>query len=181
MPARNGAESFGWVSRVFHWTMAALIVGMLAFGTYIGHMQPSLSNLWLYGLHKSIGLSLLTLTLFRLLWHRLSPPPDSLTQGIPRWQMRASSAVHMLLYVLMISIPLSGWIASSATGLDVVFFGEVTVPPIAPTSEAWENTFFFLHHVLTRLLMACLVLHIAGALHRHLVRKDTTLRRMLRG
>ncbi len=181
MTARNSLNGFGWVSRLLHWGMALLLLGMLGFGTYIERMEPSLANLWLYGLHKSIGISLLMLALLRLAWHRISPPPASLSAGIPGWQMRASRAVHALLYALMLAVPLTGWIASSATGIDTVFFGGPILPAIAPVSEGWETAFFIAHGILTKLLLLCIAIHVAGALQRRFLHRDRTLSRMITG
>ena len=181
MPARNTPDSFGWISRVTHWIMAALVIAMLAFGTYLADMQPSLANLWLFGLHKSIGIVLLALVIVRLGWHRISPPPASLTSDIPRWQVRASAIVHGLIYALLIFVPLTGWIASSATGIDTVLFNAITLPAIAPVSETWESTFFAAHRLATNLLIACIAVHIIGAFQRHYMHHDATLRRMLWG
>lgn len=176
MAARNSPTGFGWVSRLIHWTMAAGILFMLAFGTYLARMEVSLANLWMFGLHKSIGLTLLALAFLRLAWHRLSPPPAPLDDGIA-WHGRLAAAVHRILYLLLLAIPLSGWIASAATGLDVVLFGRWTLPRIAPVSESWEWAGFAVHGVLTKLLFLLLALHVAGAL----MRRDGTLRRMILG
>ena len=80
---------------------------------------------------------------------------------------------------MMLAIPLSGWIASSATGLDVMILDRWVVPPIAPVSEAWEKSFFAVHRLLTKALMALILLHVAGALKRAWA-GDGTLRRMTR-
>ncbi len=181
MAARNGPDSFGWVSRAFHWIMAVAILGMLAFGTYLANLQPSLDTLWLYGFHKSIGMSLLALVLARLLWHRITPPPASIRAGIPGWQVKSAAISHATLYGLMLAVPLAGWIASSATGIDTVFFNRVTLPAIAPVSERWEKVFFAAHGFLTKALLLVIVVHVAGAFHRHFIHRDTTLRRMIRG
>ncbi len=181
MPAHNSHKSFGWVSRALHWMMALMILGMLGFGTYLGRMEPALSNLWLYGLHKSFGITLLALALLRISWHRVSPPPASLTADIPDWQIRAARLTHSALYALMLAVPLSGWIASSATGIDTVFFTYLSLPAIAPISAIWEDVFFAVHGILTKLLLLCILLHFAGALDRHFLRRDATLRRMIRG
>lgn len=74
-------------------------------------------------------------------------------------------------------MPLSGWVASSATGLDVIIFEQITLPAIAPLSEVWENAGFALHRATAYLLMAVLALHIMGAL----IRRDGTLARMIWG
>ncbi len=179
MAWRNSPDSFGLVTRIIHWTMALAIIGMLALGTRLSDLQPGLANLWLYSLHKSIGLIILALVLIRIVWHRISPPPGP--QGAPdAWSQRAARAAHLLLYVLLLVIPLSGWIASSASGLDVMLFDRWVVPPIAPVSEAWENAGWAVHRIATKLLMAVLLLHVAGALKREM-EGDGTLTRMLRG
>ena len=81
----------------------------------------------------------------------------------------------------MLAIPVTGWIGSSATGIDTVIFNRWTLPRIAPVSEAWEDAAFEVHETLVTLLVAVLALHVAGALHRALIRRDGTLRRMVRG
>lgn len=176
---RNDATHFGWVSRLIHWAMAALILSLLVLGTELSHIQPGLANLWLYGLHKTMGLTALALVALRLVWHRISPPPAPL--GPPRaWETRAAKAVHHLTYVLLVLIPLAGWVYASATGLDILFADRWVIPPIAPVSEAWENAAYLAHKILTRILMAVLVVHVGGALRR-VWQRDGTLRRMTLG
>ena len=176
---RNSPSRFGRSSRLLHWLMAALILALLVLGSVLVRIQPNLSTLWLYGLHKTMGLTALSLAVIRLIWHRISPPPPPI--GPPsHWQNRAARATHLALYLLMLAIPLSGWIASSATGLDVVIFGQITLPPIAPTSEPLENVGFAVHGILTKALMALLLAHIAGAVLRGL-KGDGTLRRITKG
>ena len=181
MPALNTTQSFGWVSRILHWLMAIAIFFMLGLGNFIQDMKPSLSTLWLFGLHKSIGITLLVAIIVRVIWHRISPPPASLTAGIPGWQVKASVFVHRTIYILLLAIPLSGWIASMATGIDVVIFKTITLPALISASEPVENAGFLLHGILTKLLVAFLLVHIAGALQRQFLHKDQTLTRMIRG
>ena len=179
MAWRNSPTRFGLVTRLLHWGMALAILAMLAFGTRIAGMEPGLANLWMYGLHKSIGLILLALVVLRLIWHRFSPPPAP--QGAPGdWTQRLARATHGLIYLLLLAIPLSGWIASSASGLDVMLFDRWVIPPIAPVSEAWETAGWAAHGLLTKLLMGVIALHAAGALKRQM-EGDGTLTRMWRG
>lgn len=179
MALRNGSDSFGWLTRGLHWSIAALVLGQWALGTAIAGMQASLSNLWLFGLHKSVGVTILALMVLRLAWHRLSPPPPPLP-GVAPWQIALARATHVGFYVLLVLAPLSGWIASGASGLDVVVFGGVVLPPLAPASVAVEDAFFLVHDVLTKALLALIALHVAGAVKRA-VAGDGTLRRMIRG
>jgi cytochrome b561 len=175
----NGPETFGWVSRLIHWAMAAGVLGMLALGTLITRMEPSLDTLWLYGFHKSVGLVLLVLVLVRIVWHRVSPPPAPIG-GVAVWQMRLARGAHGGLYLLLIAVPVTGWVGSAATGIDVLWFG-VTLPRIAPVSELWAEVAFALHAGLTKALAALVVLHVAGALWRAFGHGDGTLRRMVTG
>lgn len=179
MEWRNTPQGFGLVTRLLHWGMAVAVIAMLALGTRIASMEPGLANLWLYSLHKGVGLILLALVVVRLAWHGISPPPAPL--GDPGgWSQRAARAAHVLIYLLLVAIPLSGWIASSASGLDVVAFDRWVIPPIAPVSEAWEDAGWAAHRILTKVLMAVLAVHVAGALKRE-IDGDGTLTRMLRG
>jgi cytochrome b561 len=175
----NTPTSFGLISRLIHWAMAVLILAMLALGTQLSNMQPSLSNLWLYGLHKTGGFAALALILLRLIWHKISPPPAPIGPAT-HWTNRAARAVHALTYILLVAIPLSGWIASSATGIDILFAESWTIPPIAPVSEAIDHWGFVAHGVLTKALMAVLTLHVLGALKRAFA-GDGTLARMTVG
>jgi cytochrome b561 len=176
---RNGPDRFGLISRLLHWSMALLIIGMLALGTRIADMQPALSNLWLYGLHKSLGLTALALVVIRLVWHVISPPPPPKSPP-GTWELRAARAGHWALYALMLAIPVSGWVASSATGIDVMFADRWVLPAIAPVSEAWETRGFAVHGILTKLLFGLVTLHALAAI-KHEMDGDGTLTRMLRG
>lgn len=174
---RNTPDAFGLISRLIHWGMAILLLSLLALGLRLSDMQPGLSNLWLYGLHKTMGLTALALVLLRLVWHRLSPPPVPM---VPLWQARLARLAHAAIYVLMLAIPLSGWVASSASGLDTLFAERFVMPPIAPVSEVWESAGFAVHGVLTKLLMALVGVHMLAAI-KHEMDGDGTLTRMLKG
>ncbi len=176
MATGNTETSFGWLTRAIHWVTALGVLAMLPLGTYVAQMEVGYSNLWLFGLHKSIGVVVLSLLAVRIVWHLVSPPPKSLPAD-KAWKDRAARVVHGAFYVLLIVVPLSGWIGSGASGLDVVVFKRVTLPPLAPTSETWETVAFGVHFVATKLLALSVVLHIVGAV----MRRDGTLARMVRG
>ena len=176
---RNDPTHFGLVSRLIHWTMAALIISLLILGTKLSHLQPGLANLWLYGLHKTLGLTAFALVLIRLIWHRISPPPAPI--GLPNaWETRLAKFVHQLTYALLVLIPLAGCVYASATGIDIMFADRWVIPPIAPVSVAWENAGLLAHSILTKILMGVLTLHVAGALKRA-ISADGTLARMVGG
>lgn len=175
---RNGPAEFGLVTRVIHWGMMLLIIGQLALGLRTANMEPGLANLWLYGLHKTIGFAIFALILARIAWHLISPPP--LPLGPRNAAFWAARTVHWAIYALIVAIPLAGWAGSSATGIDVMIAGRWTVPPLVEASAAGEAFWFGLHRLLTRLLMALITLHMLGAFKREM-EGDGTLTRMLRG
>lgn len=179
MAFRNSEDSFGLISRAFHWIMALGVVFMLALGNRISDLQPDLSTLYLYGLHKSLGILILSLAVARLIWHQFSPPPRPIGPA-NAWATRAARAAHVLIYVLLIGIPLSGWFASSATGIDVMLFDRWVLPPIAPVSEVWETRGFAVHGILTKALFGLIFVHMLGAMKRE-IDGDGTLTRMISG
>lgn len=176
---RNTDTGFGLVSRLIHWTMAALIGAQLVFGLRIAAMQPSMDTLWMYGMHKSLGFVALILVIARLIWHRITPPPRPLGDAAALPQ-RLARAVHAAIYALLVVIPMAGWIGSSATGIDTVIFNSLTLPPIAPVSEAWDRAAFWVHGVAAWALIGLLALHVGGALLRA-IQGDRTLDRMISG
>jgi len=115
----------------------------------------------------------------RLIWHRISPPPAPLGD-LDHWSNRLARAVHAAIYLLLLVIPLSGWIGASGSGIQTVIWNLWALPAIAPATEAWQDGGFLVHAVATRLLMALLALHIAGALRRAML-GDGTLARMTTG
>lgn len=178
MAWRNSADGFGLITRLLHWGMALLILAQLALGLRLVTMQPGLANLWLYGLHKTLGFLVLALLVLRVLWHGLSPVPGPL--GPAGVAATAARLVHRLIYALLVAIPLSGWAGSSATGIDVMIADRWVVPPLVEPSEVSEAFWFGWHWYLALVLAGLVALHVAGALKRALS-GDGTLRRMIRG
>jgi cytochrome b561 len=175
---RNGPAEFGLVTRVIHWTMMLLIIGQLALGLRIADMEPGLANLWLYGLHKTVGFGILALVLVRIAWHLVTPPPVPL--GPRNAAFWAARTAHWALYALVIAIPLTGWAGSSATGIDVMIADRWTVPPLVEASEDGEAYWFRLHDILTKLLIGLITVHMLGAFKREM-EGDGTLTRMIKG
>jgi cytochrome b561 len=178
MALRNGPAEFGLVTRLIHWGTMLLVIGQLALGNRIETMQPGLANLWLYGLHKTLGFAVLALVLARIAWHLASPPPPPLgPRNAAFWGARVA---HWMIYVLLIAIPLTGWAGSSATGIDVMIADRWTVPPLVAASAEGEAYWVRLHDILTKALFGLVVLHMLGALKRE-IEGDGTLTRMIRG
>jgi cytochrome b561 len=179
MILRNTTNNFGLISRLLHWSMAFGVIFMLALGNRIADMKPDLSTLYLYGVHKTLGVAILAMAVLRLVWHRFSPPPHPIGP-LTSWGTWAARAAHALIYVLLIIIPLSGWFASSATGLDVMIFDRWALPAIAPVSELWEKRGFVVHGILNKVLFGLILVHMLGAMKRE-IDGDGTLTRMISG
>jgi cytochrome b561 len=178
MGLRNGPDEFGLVTRIIHWGMMLLIIAQLALGLRIADLEPGLANLWLYGLHKTLGFAALALILVRIAWHLISPPPVPI--GPRNAAFWAARAAHWAIYALIIAIPLTGWAGSSATGIDVMIADRWTVPPLVEPSEAGEAYWFRLHDILTKLLIGLIAIHMLAAFKREM-EGDGTLTRMIRG
>lgn len=162
-----------------HWIIAALIVGGFALGwvmTRIPGITPD--KLRFYSWHKWIGVTVLTLAVMRIVWrltHRAPPLPDSM--GV--WQRCAAHGVHAALYVLMIAIPVSGYLYSAAANVPVVYLGLVPLPPLIapdPALKAWLKS---IHVALDYGLLALVAGHIAAAVKHQWIDRDGLLQRML--
>lgn len=177
----TNAERYTSVAKALHWAIAILIVGQLIGGFVMHNLEFSQIKVNLYQLHKSFGLTVLMLALFRLYW-RLTHKAPALSPDYKRWERVLARVTHVAFYVLIIAIPLAGWIMVSASedGFPTEFFFLFDWPdlPVAE-SEAAEEFWVEIHELLAKLTIGLLVLHVAGALKHHLMDKDRTLFRML--
>ena len=169
--------SYTPVAKGLHWLMAVLILGLLALGTYMSDLPLSPQKLQLYSWHKWAGVSVFALVWLRLAW-RVTHRPPALPETLSPPMRLAAHAGHAALYVLMIAIPLSGWLMSSAKGVQTVWFGVLPIPDLLSRDKALGDGLRQLHEALNWLLMLTLAGHVLAALWHHFVLKDDTLRRM---
>lgn len=139
-------------------------------------MDFSPTKLQFYNFHKSFGLLVLLLFFVRIIWHLKIAKPKSLTTHKP-WEQALSKIIHFNLYGLLLFLPLSGWIMSSAGDFNIKFFG-VNMPDIAPKDEKLFMLSNEAHEVLGWVLLVALALHIVGALKHHIIDRDVTMERM---
>jgi cytochrome b561 len=166
------------IAKGLHWLMAALLLGLLALGLYMTDLLLSPEKLLLYSWHKWLGVSAFLLLWCRLLW-RLTHRAPAAPEGVSAGMARLATLGHLALYALMLLIPLSGWLMSSAKGVPTVWFGLWPIPDLLPRDRALGDALQLVHRALNYLLMATIAGHVAAALWHHTVRKDDTLRRML--
>lgn len=177
MSLRSNARQWGTVARSFHWITALLILGNGLFGLLLDLASNPMQKINWLALHKSIGLTVLALFLLRLLWRAVDRRPEE--DAAPRWQQLAAHGVHLVLYLLIALIPLSGWWLNSVAGKPLQFFKMFNLPAIAAANDDLKHQVHAIHEYLFWFLVLVLVLHVGGALKHHLVDRDNTLRRML--
>ena len=176
----SAAAGYAGTQKLLHWLMAILILVMVVVGLSLPRLDPGPLANTLYEVHKSTGIVVLALAVIRLAVRLIRGVPP-LTDGLPVWQQRAARASHIALYALMFAIPVAGLTATSACCPPVRLFW--TVPVTLPLAKdmAFAESVFWLHLGLGLALVAVVAVHVAAALHHHLVRRDDTLRRMLPG
>ena len=166
------------VAKALHWGMAVLIVGLLALGFVMTDMSLSPDKLQYYAWHKWAGVSVFVLVWLRLLWRVLNPPPAYPSSMSP-WMQRFAHTGHAALYGLMIVIPLSGWLLSSAKGVQTVWFGIWPLPDLLEKDKELGHVLHEVHEALNFILLALLAGHVGAALKHHWIDKDDILKRML--
>ena len=162
---------------VLHWLGALLVFAAFPLGGDMHDLPLSPDKLKLYSYHKWIGVTVLLLVAVRLSW-RLTHTPPLLPDRIPAWQRRASAIVHGLLYLLMFSIPLSGWLMSSAKGFQTVWFGVLPLPDLVGKDKALGDLLAGVHQALNFSLLVLVILHVAAALQHHFIERQPFLQRM---
>jgi len=166
------------VAIALHWALAALILLNLPLGAFSDAIEE-LSGASMVWLHKSIGITVLFLTLMRICW-RLSHRPPPLPEDTAAWQRFSSSAVHLFLYVLMFAVPLTGWLRTSAGTYPLRWFELLDLPKFplvrgSPEARLASDA----HEVLAWSLALLAALHIAAALYHRLALRDEVMRRMV--
>ncbi len=169
------------IAIVLHWTIAVLIIGLIIFGLLM--TNPNTPNRFvLYQLHKSFGIMVLLLSIFRLVWRLLHRPP-ALPKDMEKWEILAAKFTHIAFYVIMIGMPLLGWAMVSASPLPIPteLFWTIAWPdlPFIPESKDLEETFEFLHGNIGKLTIGLILLHFGAAMKHHFVNKDNVFVRMM--
>ena len=179
MSLKNTTDRWGGISQLLHWTIAILIVLIGIVGLVMGELPRSPKYFWVYTAHKSLGLTVLALVLVRIGWRLYAGAPRPVP-GTPRLQALLASATHGAIYLLILALPLSGWIYDSANAQRPFrWFGLVEVPKLVAPDEALAASAHGAHEWLFWLLMALVAGHAGAALYHHFIQRDATLARML--
>ena len=177
----NTGRHYGLIAIFLHWAIALVLLGLVVLGLYmvqlpdVGFDQVKIT---LILVHKDVGMATLGAVLLRLGW-RVGNALPALVDGLPDWQQVTARFVHLLLYALMLVLPLTGWLMSSAGGYPVTLFGRFAMPDLIGINEQLFHFYIELHRWLAYALIVVAGIHAAAALRHHFLMKDDTLNRML--
>ena len=160
-----------------HWGIALLIAFMAALGWYMMSIEDEPGSGWYFNLHKSLGIVTALLVALRIGWRSLNRP-EPLAAAIPKWQRQLSQATQGLLYLLMVLVPIAGYVGASYSKNGVQWFGLATPQWALPDHDRAEQ-FFDIHSALVWVLVALVGLHVLGALKHLLIDRNGVFQRML--
>jgi len=175
---RTTQDHWGGLSIVIHWLTVLVVFSLFGLGLWM--VELTYYDSWYRkgpDLHKSIGISLFTLTLLRLIWRRIEGKPASLPSHTAREQAIAR-LMHTLLYLLLITVMLFGYLISTADGRAIEVFGWFQIPATIHGIDKQEDIAGVIHLSLAIVLISLVVLHALAAIKHHVFDKDRTLKRM---
>lgn len=174
-------ERYTKIAILLHWLIAVLIISGFCLGVTMVNI-PGLSptKLKYFSWHKWIGVTVLGLACLRLLARLFNRPP-AYPDSMSDWQKNGATAMHLLLYVLIFAVPISGYFYSLAAGVPVVYLGIVPLPVLIDPNPEWKPILKQVHYWLNVTLLAAFVVHVGAALKHYFVDRDGVLERMLPG
>ncbi len=176
MEKNTNSQEWSLLSKAFHWLSAALIAVQIPLGFYADSLKLSTLKLDMFVWHKSLGMLVLVLVILRMLWRIKSTIPAPVS-GAAIEKYLASTA-HGLLYLLMLALPISGWVTSSAANFPVKLFWLIPLPAITGPDTALKSLAAEVHEICVFALIIILLMHIGAALRHHFLLRDSALKRM---
>ncbi|MCB1680607.1 MAG: cytochrome b [Alphaproteobacteria bacterium] len=174
---RNSSHTYGAVSLLLHWLAALMVLVMLGLG-WGREFAPGEWKPIMVDLHKSTGMAVLLLMLFRLFWRFYTKPP-LLPEDMPFKFRLAARITHGLLYFFLFALPVSGWLMISAMGREPSLYGLVSFPALMEKDRALVPLFRNFHSLTAYVLAGLVVVHVSAALAHHFIFKDRILSRMM--
>jgi cytochrome b561 len=180
MRIRNTRSSYGIVSILLHWIMAVLIIGLFVLGLYMVDLDYyskwyNAAPWW----HKSIGMLVFALLLFRLVWLMSNVHPAPL-ESYKSWEIKAAKATHYSFYILLIIICISGYLISTAKGASIDIFGWFSIPAIISFSKYQADISGEIHEIAAYVMAFLFLLHVCATFKHHFIDKDVTLIRIVK-
>jgi cytochrome b561 len=172
-------RGYGPVAKTFHWLIFVLLAAQYAIGSIMPHIGRKTLNEGWVAWHLSVGAAILLVILLRFAWRLRNPVP--MPSSIALWERRLALVTHWALYALVFAMTVLGWAAANYRGWEVRLLGVVPLPALAPKGAAWAHEAGDIHNTLVYVLLAFILLHVAGALFHYFVHRDQVLQRMLAG
>jgi cytochrome b561 len=166
------------VAICLHWLVFAFILTNWSLGLYMVELPLSPQKLKLFSWHKWLGVTIFLIAILRVAW-RIAHPAPPLPAAMPAWQRTAASLSHVLLYLLLFVIPLSGWLYSSAAGIPTVYLGWIQLPDLMQKDKHLAELLKIAHISLNGALFVLVCVHVAAALKHHFHDRNEILARML--
>ncbi len=183
-PASSPAARYTLTAIALHWVLAVAILSAFGVGLYIEGLPFSPAKLKLINWHKWAGVTILALSVLRLLWrltHRPPALPARIESAMPGWQRAAHHGTHHLMYLLFFAVPLLGWAYSSAKGFPIVWFGVLPLPDLVAPNPELAEVIKPLHGLAAWGLIGLVALHVGAALKHQFIDRDGLLERMRPG
>lgn len=177
MPLNNDPQRYGAVAQFLHWTIVVLLIVQVTLAWLADGLPRGAEKLALVTRHKSFGITILALVILRIVWRLLHRPPS--LPPMPGWQRVAARASHWGMYVLLLAIPLTGWMYSSSGDRPVSWFGLVQMPDLVGPSKPLHDLMHELHEIFATTLFVLVAVHVAAALKHQLWDRNGLLWRML--
>jgi cytochrome b561 len=175
----NTIDRFGLVAIVLHWVIALTIFGLFGLGWYMIDLSYfDRLNKILPAIHKSIGMLLILVFVFSVIWKLINLTPKPV-EGSTRFEIIAAKMAHLGLSGLMAVILITGYLIPTAKGMGISVFGWFEVPATITSIPVQEYVTGLIHKYLSYAIIGLALLHAAAALKHHFINKDDTLRRML--
>jgi len=168
---------YTFLAKLLHWLTALLVIGLLCLGLWMVGLPNGGLKSGSIAWHKGIGVTVLALTVLRLLWLWRAKAP-ALPASVGPWERRLAPWSHTMLLVLLLVMPISGWLMSSAGGNSVVWFGVLPLPDLVDRDPLLAKMLRTLHHWSAYALIAVIVLHVGAVIRHDMLRRDGIFRRM---
>lgn len=178
MTYKNTTNSYGSITKFFHWTVALAVISLLAVGFIMTNLPKDDFRYMIFDYHKLFGLTVLLLMIARLAWMSINTKP-ALPEEISRWERFAATGTHHSLYSLLVLMPLSGWVMSTAAGYYPKLAGWTLALPGIAKSKSTASTAGDIHEIIAWMLVVLVSVHVLAALKHHFIDKTNILVRML--
>lgn len=178
MPIKNTAKRYGSVFKLLHWFIALLIISQIFLGFFLHHLESKALIRCGFFIHKSLGITLLFFAIILILWRLMNHKP-AWPNTMALWERFAAHLVHILLYLVILIMPLSGWIISAASSHPPSFWGLFRLPLPFFVSNNLASFFHDLHITCAWLLSTLIIIHTLAVLKHVFINRDDVLQKIL--